>query len=147
MKRALCAAIAACVLLLLSQTEAAPLDDAGWRVSAAAVPGTPATPNAGTLQGLLDDAQRGDVEAMNLLGVLYAGTAQLTGDYSAALFWFQKAIDEGSANGMNNLAVLYLAGTGVPRDYANAFRWFGRAAARGNVSAMYSFAVMSASMP
>ncbi len=143
MRRAVFAALSASALLLLSQADAAPIFGGGSNAAVMSAPGASAVQSQSSLEALLDEAQGGDVEAMNFLGVLYASTAQLTGDYSMALFWLQKAIDEGSANAMNNLAVLYLAGTGVPRDYANAFRWFGRAAGRGNVSAMYSFAVMA----
>jgi TPR repeat protein len=64
-------------------------------------------------------------------------------DYSMALYWFQKAVDGGSADAMNNLGTMYLLGIGVSRDYVNALRWHERSAARGNAHSMYSVAVMA----
>jgi len=101
--------------------------------------------NAGenVLQSLLSAADAGDVEAMNLLGVLYVLGVQVASDHSKALHWFQQAIHGGSVSAMHNLAQLYLFGIGVPRDYSNAFHWFQRSAAYGSVHGMYSAAVMA----
>jgi len=90
-----------------------------------------------------DAAENGDVEAMNLLGVVLATNARGPSDYSMALYWFQRAVDAGSADAMHNLANMYLRGLGVARDYANAFRWFQRAAEGGSASAMHSVAAMA----
>ena len=95
------------------------------------------------LQSLLVAAEGGDVEAMNLLGILYVLGVQVNSDYSKALYWFQQAIEGGSASAMHNLAQMYLYGIGVPRDFANAFHWFQRSAAYGSVHSMYNAAVMA----
>jgi TPR repeat protein len=95
------------------------------------------------LQSLLAAAEGGNVEAMNLLGVLYILGVQVPGNYSKALHWFQQAIDGGSVSAMHNLAQMYLYGVGVPRDFANAFHWFQRSAAYGSVHSMYNAAVMA----
>jgi TPR repeat protein len=60
-----------------------------------------------------------------------------------ALYWFQKAIDGGSADAMDNLGTMYFFGIGLSRDPFNALRWFQRSAAHGNVHSIYSLAVMA----
>jgi TPR repeat protein len=60
-----------------------------------------------------------------------------------ALYWFQKAIDGGSADAMDNVATMYLFGIGLSRDPVNALRMYERSAARGNLHSIYSVAVMA----
>ena len=142
--RATIAAIAATALLAISGAEAAldravsidETDPDRAPLSAADAPTTP-------LDVLVRVAEAGDVEAMNLLGVLYTLGVEVTRDYSKALYWYQKAIDGGSTNAMNNAAKFYLHGIGVPRDYANAAALFKRSAMGGSVQGMYSFAAMA----
>ncbi|MGZ9059409.1 MAG: tetratricopeptide repeat protein [Burkholderiaceae bacterium] len=142
------AAIAASALLAASGAQAAPLgptraSDAHWDARQPAALTTLPTAGASPFQSLLDAAEAGDAEAMNLIGILYILGVQVSTDHSKAVDWFQKAIDGGSASAMHNLAQMYLYGIGVPRDYTNAFRWFQRSAAYGNVHSMYSAAVMA----
>ena len=137
------AATAASALLWVPHAEAAVAGDSGWYALDASTPVTAAAANQAALDVLVTEAEAGDLEAMNFLGVLYVIGGQVSRDYSTALFWFQKAIDGGSSNAMNNLARMYVLGAGVPRDYANAFRWFARSAVGGNVHSMYSVAVMA----
>ena len=100
-------------------------------------------PKAIAVETLVRVADSGNVDAMNLLGVLYTTGTEVPRDTTMALYWFQKAIDGGSADAMDNLATMYLVGIGLSRDPANALRWFQRSAARGNVHASYSVAVMA----
>lgn len=142
------AVIAASALLAASGAQAAPLgpkraSDAYWEARESAALSVMANAGENVLQSLLSAADAGDVEAMNLLGVLYVLGVQVASDYSKALHWFQQAIDGGSVSAMHNLAQLYLFGIGVPRDYSNAFHWFQRSAAYGSVHGMYSAAVMA----
>jgi hypothetical protein len=95
------------------------------------------------VETLVGVAESGNVDAMNLLGVLYTTGTQVPRDTSMALYWFQKAIDGGSADAMDNLATMYLFGIGLSRDPVNALRWYVRSAARGNVHSIYSVAVMA----
>ncbi|HUH94548.1 MAG TPA: tetratricopeptide repeat protein [Casimicrobiaceae bacterium] len=80
---------------------------------------------------------------MNLLGVLYTTGTQVPRDTTMALYWFQKAIDGGSADAMDNLGTMYFFGIGLSRDPVNALRWFQRSAVHGNVHSTYSVAVMA----
>ena len=84
-----------------------------------------------------------DCDAMNYLGVLYASGNVIEQDYTAALYWFLKAIDRGSVGAMNNVARLYFFGMGVPQSYSNAAIWSKRAAGYGSVAAMYNMALLS----
>jgi TPR repeat protein len=140
------AAVSATTLLAISGAEAAlhravsisETDPSGAWASAPDAP-TTTTP----LNVIVGAAEAGNVEAMNVLGVLYTVGMEVPRDYSKALHWYQKAIDGGSTNAMNNAAKLYLHGIGVPRDYANAAALFKRSAMLGSVQGMYSFAVMA----
>jgi hypothetical protein len=142
------AAIAATTLLALSQAMAAPqptapAGEANPNAPKQFLPITPNQPIPIPFESLVGAAEAGNVEAMNLLGVLYTLGTPVPRDYSMALYWFQKAVDGGSADAMNNLGTMYLLGIGVSRDYVNALRWHERSAARGNAHSMYSVAVMA----
>jgi TPR repeat protein len=100
-------------------------------------------PKVAVLESLVSVAQSGNVDAMNLLGVLYTTGTEVPRDTTMALYWFQKAIDGGSADAMDNLATMYLFGIGLSRDPVNALRWFERSAIRGNAHASYSAGVMA----
>ena len=100
-------------------------------------------PQSTVVETLVKVAESGNVDAMNILGVLYTMGTQVPRDTSMALYWFQKAIDGGSADAMDNLATMYLVGIGLSRDPVNALHWFERSAARGNVHSIYSVAVMA----
>lgn len=103
----------------------------------------PTSESSDLFERLGDAAENGDVDAMNLLGVLFVTNARVPSDYSMALYWFQRAVDAGSADGMHNLATMHLRGLGVARDYGDAFRWYQRAAEGGNTFAMFSVAAMA----
>jgi hypothetical protein len=143
------AVIAASALLMFSadrMAAAAPLQ-MDWNHGQAVAFTLPASGNSEDARLLFerlgDAAESGDVEAMNLLGVLYVTNAQVPSDYSMALYWLQRAVDGGCVDAMHNMAAMYLRGLGVARDYANAFRWFQRAAEGGNAFAMHSVAAMA----
>ena len=141
------AAVAASALLALSPAMAAPqlAASAGQANPNAPERSPPITPNQQnpiSFELLVGAAEAGNVEAMNMLGVLYTLGTLVPRDYSMALYWFQKAADAGSADAMNNLGTIYLFGIGVSHDYANALRWYERSAARGNAHSMYSVAVI-----
>src|SRR4029453_14538161 len=143
------AVIAASALLMFSadrMAAAAPLQ-MDWnhgQAVAFTLPARATSENARLLfERLGDAAENGDVEATNLLGVLLATNARVPSDYSMALYWFQRAVDAGSADAMHNMASMYLRGLGVAPGFANAFRWFQRAAEGGSASAMHSVAAMA----
>lgn len=137
------AAMAALVLSVQGAAQPATSND-GPDPSAPQPPSiTLVVPKAAVLESLLVVAASGNVDAMNLLGVLYTTGTEVPRDTSMALYWFQKAIDGGSADAMDNLATMYLFGIGLSRDPVNALRWFERSAIRGNVHASYTAGVMA----
>ena len=88
-------------------------------------------------------ADQGCLEAMDLLGFLYATGKGVRQDYAAALRWQRKAADGGLANGQHDLGVMYANGRGVPKNYQEAARWYRMAAEQGfadsqvNLGALY----------
>ena len=112
------AVIVVSALLAASGAQPAPhaptrVGDAYWEARQPASFGTMADVGGDVFQSLLAAAKGGDVEAMNLLGVLYILGVQVPSDYSKALHWFQQAVNGGSVSAMHNLAQLYLYGIGV----------------------------------
>lgn len=81
-------------------------------------------------------ANAGDANAQNSLGLLYAKGADVTEDDNEAVRWFRKAADQGNADAQNNLGWMYANGRGgVTKDEAEAVRWYRKAAEQGNTNA------------
>jgi TPR repeat protein len=134
--------LAAIAIFTLSESDARAQLQASNDGAQASAPQPPSitlgVPKATVVETLVYVAESGNVDAMNLLGVLYTIGSEVPRDTTMALYWFQKAIDGGSADAMDNLATMYLIGIGLSRDPVNALRWFERSAARGNVHAGWS---------
>jgi TPR repeat protein len=82
---------------------------------------------------------RGDVRAMNNIGLLWAhGVGVSAPNFTEALHWWKAAAHRGYAVSMNNIGLLYANGQGVPQDYKEALKWWEMAATRGNAWAMNS---------
>ena len=147
--RFLAVTLAVIAVLTLSENEAvaqraAPDDNADPSAPQQQPPSiTFVLPKPTVVEMLVGVAESGNVDAMNLLGVLYTTGTQVPRDTSMALYWFQKAIDGGSPDAADNLATMYLFGIGLSRDPVNALRWFERSAAGGNVHSIYCVAVMA----
>ena len=69
------------------------------------------------------------------------GTAQ---DYAAAVKWYRRAADAGSAAAQNNLGGMYLRGLGVAQDDREALGWYSRAAGEGYLPAENNVGFMKA---
>jgi uncharacterized protein len=83
--------------------------------------------------------QRGDVRAMNNIGLLWArGVGVPEPNFTEALHWWKEAARRGYAVSMNNIGLLYANGNGVVQDYKEALKWWQMAAERGNAWAMNS---------
>jgi TPR repeat protein len=88
---------------------------------------------------LIPLVERGDVRAMNNIGLLWArGVGVPAADFNEAQRWWKEAARRGYAVSMNNLGLLYANGQGVKQDYAAALKWWEMAAERGNAWAMNS---------
>jgi TPR repeat protein len=77
-------------------------------------------------------AQKGNIEAMLELGVLYQKIDTLDNAPQLALDWFEKAALAGSAVGQYNLAHMYMDGHHVAKDLPKAYIWMSLSDATGN---------------
>ena len=83
---------------------------------------------------LTQQADNGNVLAMNNLGVMYRRGNNVAKDSLKAFQLFEKAAQKGSANGMVNLASMYKEGDGITRDLEKAYAWYNLAADRSNIA-------------
>jgi uncharacterized protein len=74
-------------------------------------------------------------EAMNRMGILYATGTGVPQDYVAALAWYQRAAENGSAKAMNNIATIHFHGLGVPQSYEESVKWLRLAVKQGDAVA------------
>ncbi|HEV8332672.1 MAG TPA: tetratricopeptide repeat protein [Steroidobacteraceae bacterium] len=87
------------------------------------------------------DVQRGvaqapdRAEAMNRMGILYATGTGVPQDYVAALAWYRRAAENGSAQAMNNIATIYFHGLGVAQSYEESVKWLRLAVKQGDAVA------------
>lgn len=77
-----------------------------------------------------------DIAAQNKLGTLYAKGHGVSQDYSQAIYWFQRAAEQGEADAQFNLGLLYYKGEVVRQNYTQAINWFGKAAKQGHKGAL-----------
>ena len=59
----------------------------------------------------------------------------VTQDYTQAVYWYQKAAEQGTVSAQYNLGICYEKGEGVTKDKAQAISWYRMAAERGNAKA------------
>ena len=89
-------------------------------------------------------ANKGDAEAQNNLGLMYAKGLGVPQDDKRSVSWFRKAAEKDHAEAQNNLGLTYAKGLGVPQDDKQAVSWFRKAAEKGyaeaqdNLGAMYA---------
>ncbi|CAF1308891.1 unnamed protein product [Adineta ricciae] len=79
-------------------------------------------------------------EAEHALGVRYYEGISVCKDFSLAVYWYQRAVDHGSAMAANNLGCMYLDGIGVSKDLQKAEELHELGAKRGNAVAMMTLA-------
>ena len=84
------------------------------------------------VKNLRRQANAGDAEAQNRLGVMYANGQGVPQDLAESARWYRKAADQGDAGAQYNLGLMCFNGQGVPTDYAQAYFWFSLAASRGS---------------
>ena len=68
-------------------------------------------------------ADKGNADAMLVLGHMYAGGYGVNKDYSQAKYWYQKAADKGNADAMVEIGNMYQSGEGVVKDSQKALQW------------------------
>ena len=82
-------------------------------------------------------ADRGYVEAMNNLGIMFTNGRGVARDDTQALGLFRKASDGGSTDALTNLGFMYHYGRGVAPNMNEAVRLFRKAADGGSAEGMY----------
>src|SRR5437763_4487078 len=78
------------------------------------------------------EAEKGDAECQNLLGILFQKGLGVTEDINEAIRLFTAAAGKKLAAAQVNLGLLHLNGVSGPRNEAEAARWFGLAAEQGD---------------
>lgn len=91
---------------------------------------------------LRSDAERGDMNAVVAMGLLYDSGAEVTKDQAEAARWYHIAAEKGHAEAQNSLGSMYQAGEGVPQDYSLAVRWYSLASDQGHFEAMNNLGYM-----
>jgi len=76
-------------------------------------------------------AEKGDVRAQYLIGLMYEQGYGVTADVKKAAEWFGKAAAMGEPNAQYGLGFMYYHGQGVPKDARQAAEWYKKAAERG----------------
>ena len=83
-----------------------------------------------------DAAEAGDVESQEYLMDLYSlGTKDVPEDKEKALYWAQKAAENGSVKAMEFLANAYYTGRNVPKNVPLGLYWFEKASQNGSKDA------------
>jgi TPR repeat protein len=62
---------------------------------------------------------------------MYANGKGVLKDDKQAVYWYQKAADQGLAEAQYNLGVMYVNGKGVLKDYKQAVYWCQKSADQG----------------
>jgi TPR repeat protein len=97
--------------------------------------------NAAAVAQLREQAQKGDANAQNQLGLLYDLGQGVEKNYTNAVKWFHKAADKGVAQAQLVLGLHYQNGDGVGQDFNEALKWLRKAADQGVAQAAYSVGV------
>ena len=78
------------------------------------------------------------------LGMAYLLGRGVPENNAQAVYWFQKAAEQGSGLAANELGYLYASGKGASQNYATALSWYQKAADLGLASAKYNLGIMYA---
>ena len=87
-------------------------------------------------------ADRGQVLAEYVLGLMYANGQGVPPDFGKAMALHRKAADQGEAKAQFSVGVMYFKGLGTKVDHAEAFKWYTRAANQGDPAAQYNLGAM-----
>ncbi|MFH6991772.1 T9SS type A sorting domain-containing protein [Flavobacterium sp. FlaQc-48] len=88
------------------------------------------------------EADKGNAEAMNGLGLIYSRGMGVEVNESLGLEWFEKAGQNGYAKAYSNIALLYKDGVGTAKDEAKALEYYKKSAQGGYEKAYYSWGKM-----
>ena len=83
----------------------------------------------------MQEAERGNPNAQNNLGLMYYIGRGVRQDYVQARHWYEEAANQGDASAQIGLGLLYENGMGGRQDYAQARHWYEKAASQGDADA------------
>ncbi len=89
-----------------------------------------------------EQADEGDGQAMNNLGVLYDLGQGVEMDMGRALHWFAESAKTGNTSGMSNYGRMLEQGRGIAPNPEEAARWFDLAARQGQAEAQYNLGIL-----
>lgn len=87
-------------------------------------------------------ADKGHIDAMNDLGLLYESGIIVDQNYNSAMNWYLRAAKKSHPPAMFNIGLLHYKGLGVAQNFKEAQSWFLRAANLGDVDAQYNVGVL-----
>lgn len=91
---------------------------------------------------LVKKAKAGDAEAQNELGICYANGQGIAQSSTQAVYWCNKAAEQGNAAAQYNIGLWYYAGKhGLSKDYKKATYWFAKSADQNYALAMTNMGV------
>ena len=91
----------------------------------------PQVVSAQTVDELKRNAEQGNADAQNDLGICYFKGQGVTQDYVEAVKWYRKSAEQGNADAQYNLGFCYENGHGVTKDLNEAIEWYRKAAQQG----------------
>lgn len=94
------------------------------------------------LEGLIEAALRGDLDAAYALGYCYYYGIGVTRSEEESFNWFLRVAEEGVPPAYMWVADAYYYGRGVAQDYEEAAEWYREAAEEGIARAMYMLGLM-----
>ena len=74
-------------------------------------------------------AENGDGDAQESLGVMYENGQGVSQDYVEAAKWYRREAEQGYIWGEVNIGRCYYTGAGVPKNYVEAYKWLNLASA------------------
>ena len=76
-------------------------------------------------------AEKNDIQAQNMLGMMYQAGQGTSQDYNKSLYYFQKSAENNDKFGQFSMGMIYLYGYGVPQNFESAIEWFKKSAQNG----------------
>ena len=88
------------------------------------------------------EAEKGDADSQNNLGMFYANGIGVPQDFKKAFFWLKKSADQDYSLGLCNLGLMYLEGYGVEKDAEEAATLIRASAEKGVAIAQFKIGQM-----
>ena len=102
----------------------------------------PNTEALGNLDDLLAKASAGDPKAQLDLALCYDSGDGIERDKEKAVYWFEKAAEQGSTEAQYLIGLMLYQGEAVPQNRSRAVYWLKKAANKGDAKAKWALAQM-----